>query len=232
MSYFSKFPITKYTLDDISTVQVVTNITARAIISDEIIENLSLFYPYIIKDGETPEILADKFYNDPQLHWVILHCNNIFDARFEWPLTTPDLVSYVESKYTSKDAIHHYESDDQTIVMGNVFVESASSFSNVYASNIIINNSSDGIGVVVKKINSSNIIVNVSSGGFRTGDNIKLFSNANITANITATHTINCTAVTAMVYEDRLNEDKRDIKILKTQYLEPVIREFESKMGL
>lgn len=231
MTYFSKFPITQYTLDDLKTVQIVTNITARTVISDEIINNLSLFHNYIIKDGETPEILADVFYNDPTLHWIILHCNEIHDARFEWPLNVTDLVSYVSAKYSDMDEIHHYEDDNGVTVTGNVYVNSSSAFVNISANDVITNNTSTGIGVVMNKISSSNIIVNVSVGGFRSGDQIKLLSNANVTANISSTRTINCTAVTAMVYEDGLNEERRNIKILKAQYIESVIREFEMKMG-
>ena len=90
MSYFSNFPITLYSLDDRKTVQVITNIATRGTISEEITNNLSLFYPYSIKDGETPEILADKIYNDSELHWIILHCNEIHDAMFDWPLSVPN----------------------------------------------------------------------------------------------------------------------------------------------
>ena len=232
MSYFSNFPITLYSLDDRKTVQVITNIATRGTISEEITNNLSLFYPYSKKDGETPEILADKIYNDSELHWIILHCNEIHDAMFDWPLSVPNLVSYVEAKYPSRFAIHHYEDSNEVIVTGNVYVNSANSFGNFKANDIIVNNTSDGVGVIVSKISNANVIVNVSSGGFRSGDNIKLSSNANVTANISATTTINCTAITSFTYEDRLNEAKRNIRILKPEYVEAVIREFQSKLSV
>lgn len=232
MTYFSNFNTTFYTLDDLDTIQIITDITSRATISDEIINNLSLFYPYSIKDGETPEILADKIYNDPQLHWIILHCNEIHDPRFEWPLSVPNLVEYCEAKYPSRFAIHHYEDSNEVIVTGNVYVNSSNGFSNFNSNDIIENNTSNGKGVIVSKISNSNVIVNVSVGGFRTGDNVKLFSNANVTANISATTTINCLAITSFTHEDRLNEARRNIKILKPQYLDAVIREFQSKMSV
>ena len=207
------FPVTKYNLDDISSVQVVTNISTRCALS-------------------TPEILADKFYNDPQLHWIILHANEIHDARFDWPLTVPNLVSYVEAKYPSREAIHHYEDDNEVVVTGNVYINSTNAFSQMSADDVIINNTSDGIGVIVSKISNANVVVNVSFGGFRASDNIELFSNANVTANISSTTAINCTPITSFVYEDRLNEDRRNIRILKTQYIEAVVREFETKMSV
>lgn len=232
MSYFSNFGTTPYTLDNIKTVQIVSNITKRAVISEEITNNLSLFFPYQIKDGETPEILADKFYNDSQLHWIILHCNEIHDGIFDWPLTVPDLVSFVDSKYDDRNSIHHYEDSNEVIINGNVYIESANNFVNVNVNDILVNNTNIGIGLVMTKINNSNVVVNVSTGGFKTGEHFKLLSNANVTANITATTPINCLPITNIVYEDRLNENKRSIKILKSQYLDAVIKEFESKMNL
>ena len=58
--YFKSFPYTYYSLDDTSTVQVVTNITTRVTLSEEVKNNLALFDEYDIKDGETPELIADK----------------------------------------------------------------------------------------------------------------------------------------------------------------------------
>jgi hypothetical protein len=67
---------------------------------------------------------------------------------------------------------------------------------------------------------------------FKTGDQITLFSNANVAANITATTAIVGTPVTNLVYEEEVNETKRRIKILKPQYLDAVISEFNSKLEI
>ena len=84
--YFEKFPTTFYTLDDQKTVQIVRNIFLRLNINENIKNNLSLYDEYDVLDGETPEIVADKFYKNPQSHWLILHMNDILDPRFDWPL--------------------------------------------------------------------------------------------------------------------------------------------------
>jgi hypothetical protein len=118
--YFQNFPYTFYTLDDAATVQVVTNITTRIQISDEVKNNLSLFDKYDIKDGESPELVADKFYNNSQLHWIILHYNEIIDPRFEWPLDTNNLSKYVSGKYANVNAVHHYEDSNGYYVNSDV----------------------------------------------------------------------------------------------------------------
>ena len=39
--------------------------------------NSLLFDTYKVREGETPEMIADKLYDDPELHWVILLINDI-----------------------------------------------------------------------------------------------------------------------------------------------------------
>jgi len=43
------------------------------------------------------------------LHWVIILTNNIIDYYSEWPMTEPQFLAYVKSKYDNIDGIHHYE---------------------------------------------------------------------------------------------------------------------------
>lgn len=231
--YFQNFPLTYYSLyDDLSNVRVVTNITARVKLSDEVKNNLSLFDEYDVKDGDTPEIIADRFYNDPQLHWIILHVNEILDARFDWPLTTDNLKKYCEGKYTNINAVHHYEDTNGNYVNGNVFVQSSSNFANVFVGNVITNITNNGTGLVTQKISSSNIRLLVSDGGFVTGDKITATSNALSNITITATSTVSGLPVTNLTYEDSVNESKRRIRILKSRYVDSIVRDFKKQLEL
>lgn len=114
--YFDQFPLTYYTLDDKTTVQVIRNILLRVVFNDEIKNNLSIFDEYDVTDGETPEIVASKVYGSSQYHWIILHMNDIIDPRFDWPLSTYNLIKYCQGKYTNIDAVHHYENIEGFIV--------------------------------------------------------------------------------------------------------------------
>lgn len=109
--YFQKFPYDVYSLDDLQSVQLVKDIFRRVTINDDIKNNSSIYDEYDIKEGETPERLADKIYGDSNYHWVILHVNEIIDPRFDWPLTTYQLEQYVGSKYgvANVQATHHWE---------------------------------------------------------------------------------------------------------------------------
>ena len=229
--YFQNFPYTYYSLDDIATTQIVTNISLRVRLSDELKNNFSLFDKYDIKDGETPEILADKFYSNPQLHWIILHTNDILDPRFDWPLTTNNLVLFAQGKYNNVNAPHHYVDANSIITNANVFLNSSSQFTNFNNNDVIVNVTNNGTGVITKLQSYSNIIVTVTDGGFITGDKITLSSNINANANITSTSIISSTPVTNLQYEDTLNDTKRKINILKNRYIDSVISDFKIKLS-
>jgi len=116
--YFQNFPKTYYSLDNLQSIQVITDITRRIDLVKEIKNNNSFYDPYDVIDGETPEIVADKFYNDSELYWIILMANEMIDPRFDWPLSYVNLLNYVDNKYGTANvyASHHYENADGFIV--------------------------------------------------------------------------------------------------------------------
>lgn len=98
--------------DDKGVSTVYTNLLARSSLINNVLSNPLLFYSYDIQDGETPEIIADKYYGDSYRYWMILLANNILDPQWDWPLSSTNFNKYIADKYTSVDpytTIHHYE---------------------------------------------------------------------------------------------------------------------------
>jgi hypothetical protein len=129
--FFEKFPLLLYTVDDGKTLQAVPDILRRAVLSDELKNNSSYFDQYDIKDGETPEIVADYWYGNSNLHWLILIANDIVDPRFDWPMSYNNLIEYCKGKYGDNNvyAIHHYVNAQDYIVNGFRSMSSSSTFS-------------------------------------------------------------------------------------------------------
>ena len=101
--YFENFPVITYKNKD------VTNLLRRIAIRSKVKTNTLFFDTYDVKEGETPEIIADKLYGDPQLHWVIMIVNNIVDRYHGWPMFGNQFLDYVNEKYSNPSATHHYE---------------------------------------------------------------------------------------------------------------------------
>lgn len=106
--YFSKFPKLIYSLDNGKSGQLIPDILRRVKITDQIKNNSSYYDLYDVKDGERPEMVADRFYNNPNLHWIILHVNDIIDPRFDWPLSNADLLEYIIGKYGLPYIYHNH----------------------------------------------------------------------------------------------------------------------------
>jgi hypothetical protein len=98
MLYFSKLPKI-ITPDQNGNSIVLTNLLARATLLEEFQNNPMLFYQYAIQDGDTPEIIAEKYYDDSYRYWIVLHSNNILDPLWEWPLPYEEFLKYIDSKY-------------------------------------------------------------------------------------------------------------------------------------
>jgi hypothetical protein len=91
---------------------VLTNLLARANIIPEALKSPLLYYTYDIQEGDTPEIVAHKYYGDSYRYWIVLFANQMIDPQWDWPLSGNNFNKYIVDKYTEFDpysTIHHYE---------------------------------------------------------------------------------------------------------------------------
>mgnify|MGYP001315488430 FL=1 len=107
--YFSSFPKIYYDSKGQGDPKVVTNLLRRVAVRTKVRTNTMLYDTYDIKSGETPESIADKLYDDPEKHWIIMLVNDITDRYHDWPMMEQQFNSYVNEKYDNPDGIHHYE---------------------------------------------------------------------------------------------------------------------------
>jgi hypothetical protein len=91
---------------------VLTNLLARANIVPEALKSPLLYYTYDIQEGDTPEIVAHKYYGDSYRYWIVLFANQMIDPQWDWPLSGSNFNRYITDKYTSfnpNSTVHHYE---------------------------------------------------------------------------------------------------------------------------
>ena len=107
--YFASFPAIFYDSKGDGNPKGVTNLLRRVAIRSKVKSNTMLFDTYNVKSGETPESIADKLYDDSQLHWIILLVNEVTDRYHDWPLSERQFNSFLNEKYSNPDGIHHYK---------------------------------------------------------------------------------------------------------------------------
>ena len=117
--YFANFPLIPYDSVGDGDFKLVTNLLKRVALRSKVRANSLLFDTYNVKEGETPEQIAHKLYGDVNLHWIVMFVNNITDRYYQWPMTTPQFLAFINEKYSDPDGVHHYEitqtSGDTTI---------------------------------------------------------------------------------------------------------------------
>lgn len=115
--FFNYFPALFYSNT------AATNIIAKVRFEESVAKNLAVFYPYTIVEGERPDQIAQRYYDDPTYDWVIYLSNNITDPYHEWPMSQQILDEYIATKYGSVANAQaqiayykvNYENDDSVI---------------------------------------------------------------------------------------------------------------------
>ena len=192
-SYFRQIPNLDYPslANDRNSVydyQVVKNIFKRAVIRDDIFDEITAFTRYSVVGDERPDQVAYQFYNDSGLDWVILATNNIIHVRDEWPMGNQDFLTYLNAKYTEAELsnIHHYETE------------------------IIRDSNGTLIQPEGKTVPAGYTVNFLDNGVLRSESSLTSFS--------------------FLEHETNLNDAKRDINILKVEYLGLFLENFADIM--
>jgi hypothetical protein len=206
--FFNYFPKTVYTANtNIGGLDTVTNIIARFGFEKTLKENSAAFYKYSIQDSDTPEIIAHKFYGNSERHWIVLMFNDIIDPQYEWPLAYENFISYVDSKYTANGAAN---------TPAQTGLAWATNIHSYYK--IIKRTSADGTVIEERLEVNANTYANLDA----TASSSITLQSGNI-----ITQTFSKENKTYYEYEQEENEAKREIILLKTEFVPQIEKEFK-----
>ena len=113
--YFKNFPTIIYDAVGNGEFKDVKNLLRRVSVRAKVKTNALFYDTYDVKEGETPESIADKLYDDPELHWIVLLVNDITDRYHQWPMNYSQFNQFIADKYlrsdgtSNVDGTHHYE---------------------------------------------------------------------------------------------------------------------------
>lgn len=220
--FFSKFPKIGY---DFATntgpreYTTVVDIMYRVNIIRTALNNASSYYEYLVEEGETPEVLADKLYGDPELHWVIMYANNIIDPYYDWPLDNDAFYDYITDKYgsiaTAETTYSHWE---------KVVTRLDTSTGTETVSRFRIND----VNVITADPSEISINDDIYPVEHYTGLAASTFQTYNLPDGTACQETITKNRVTFFDYEEELNDMKRSIKIINPDYISQIAAEFDN----
>lgn len=101
--YFRKLPSFEY-VSRVSDAKIgdyieVKNIFKRGNLRPDIFQNLTFFEKYKITGDNRPDNVAFELYDDSTLDWVVLLSNNIVNIQTEWPMSQNSFDEYLREKY-------------------------------------------------------------------------------------------------------------------------------------
>ncbi len=214
--FFDIFPKIDYDINrsGLTNYQSVTNILFRVNFIKEALNDASSYFLYDITDSDTPEILAEKIYKNPDAYWMITYANNIYDAQHDWPLNYIAFNKYIVSKYGSianaKTTYHHYEK-------------------------VVERNFEGEVTVARYQINQAPISeyeLNVPYDTYQTLPETIDFQTFNTNDGKTIIQSTYGNRVSNYDYEEELNNSKRSIKIIKREYYSFVQKEFDNLLNV
>ena len=196
-NYFKQIPDFQYvsrlpnaTISDYINVK---NLFKRGKLKENVASDATLFTKYKVEGDDRPDNVALKVYNNENLDWLVMVCNNIMNLQSEWPLLQAEFDRHLidtYGTYENLNSIHHYETIEIKNSMGVVLVEQGlevdSDYSITYYDSI-----------TEQEVTQTNIV----------------------------------TPITNLEYETKLDDDKRNIFLLKPSYVNVVADDMEEIMA-
>ena len=118
MGYFRELPNVEYQSflsDSISSQSYLTvkNLFRRNKLRDDLQNVFTIFDKYEIIEGARPDTVAEEYYGDAELDWVVLITAGIINVRDEWPLSNRELYNYANEVHgDSLNSVRYYRTTE------------------------------------------------------------------------------------------------------------------------
>jgi len=193
---------------------LMTNLLARAAIVQELLNNPMQFYEYAIQEGDTPEIVAEKYYGDPFKYWIVLFSNQLLDPIWEWPMSFNSLLQYIDAKYATeaKDADKTpYEYVNTTVYEYKKIITTTDGYTEM---------------ATTKEVSITKEEYDTLVESTKTYD----IPNPPVANGTTCIVSTTKGIVTLFDYENELNESRRQIKLLNNNYAGDIEQQLKALM--
>ena len=219
MKYFNTLPKIA-TIDYSGNSIILTNLMIRAEIIPGLLNNPSLFYSYDTKEGDTPEIIATKYYGDPYRYWIVLFANQMIDPQWNWPMNSNLFTNFVVEKYRS-DAANNLSISANTITPSQVISYTQTIIKNYVKTVTTIDSTSS-------EVTTRNYYLDLNdyNNTFETSKTRNFASGDQVIENITKS------SETIYDYESELNESRRTINLVNSDYVSRFELQFYNLMNL
>ena len=190
---------------------IAKNIFRRVKILNSLSDKVSLFNKYEIYEGDRPDTVANELYGNSSLDYVVILSANITNIRDEWPLSNYHLYQYALDKYGESEinALHHYETVEVRDKHNRLIIPAGLTIDTDFTI--------DGPG---KQFPPGTEWKAIRETGNLSLTQDTLGGNASDLLNTIAV------GISNFIYETRKNNQKRQINVLKNEYVQQFVEDF------
>lgn len=237
--YFKNFPQVAYKFGDGEQPVAFTQLNAYVDLVDQIKDDVSAYQKYTILDGDRPDVLSYKLYNDVRFYWSFFFLNESL-RESGWPLTQQEAYDVVKKNYPN-----------QAIQTENNWFKGK-----FKVGALVSGNTSGATGKIIQTFPDIGMIIVDSPISFNTGEIVSTGTGADIETIVATKATTQYNAVhhyedsnrewvdinpldhnghsyTPVTYLDRFlefNNDLKEIKIFKPKVMLQVQTEFDKAL--
>lgn len=234
--YFRHYPTIEFDLKNDGELIEAKDIFRNIRVSEDAEEGLTGYEYYYVGDQDRPDVLADKLYADSTLYWLFWMVNPHLATYNDWPKSQRVLEKYIARKYSGKALVSNQQSD----IVSN-------SDSKFFQGEKVVGSTSSAFGFVTKIDPTNNqLVLNDITGQFIVGEtvtgsnssksfiinSVRNFSDSphhyEDSEGTKTTISTGNTPVSNFDYEQTFNDDKRNIKYIKLEFVPELLRQFKS----
>ena len=186
---------------------IVKNFFRKTKTLDWLSDSATVFNKFIIADGARPDTVAEEVYGSSELDFVVVLTGKISNINNDWPLSNQQLYDFTVNKYglANINDVHHYETfeirDDKNRLILPAGKAVDSSF----------------------KINGPGNVwpLNATWTGITANEIIQYAGTAEISPTL---------SVSNWEHETDKNEEKRELEILRPEYLQVFLEDLQRIM--
>ena len=233
--YFKHYPTIDFDVKNDGELIEAKDIFRNIRVRDNSDEAVTGYEYYYVNDQDRPDVLATKLYGDATLYWLFWMVNDQFATYNDWPKSQSILERFIARKYSGKALVSNQQSDivsssDSKFLQGEKVVGSTSSAFG-YVTKIDPTNKQVILNDVQGTFQINETVTGSQSSKSFTLSSVRNFSDSphhyiNSDGNKTTSETT--TMVTNSEYEQTLNDSKRNIRYIKTDFVPQLLREFKS----
>ena len=248
--YFKNFPITSYNFkDDLNARTLIVDIF-RNVRADIKIDDAASYTLYEIQENERPDQISQMFYDTPEYYWTFFILNeHLWVGLNAWPMEYNQLMEYISEKYNNTVITSYinsgFEGENHLLmfkfqigetITGNVSGNTAIiSEIDISMNRLIVTDATGNFSQdsIISGTTTGDILVRSSAYDFSVEDQINSahhyedINGMEIPRVIFSKGETEIFEVTHREYEERLNDSKQQIKVLKRGFIEDFARAYK-----